>query len=269
MNTSEFDAEFDVLYNNITSNQAPGLNRYEKSVFLTKAQNQLLPEYFNFRVDSTDGGFDNSEERQIDFSRIIRTESLSDISLPAGYVRIDHRSSIFRVECDVLFVLNEFLDIVSPAKGSWNAPVDDVQTQPNESPVTSPSIQTTLSIVPLSYNEYSRLMRKPYKFPPKGQAWRLINGSDTGINSRCFEIIAKDVAGKELSYRIRYVRRPCPIILEDLTNLGVSIDNKTAVTECELPEEIHHKILERAVTLAKISWQGATMTQAAAAAASK
>lgn len=37
MTLQEFSDEFDVLYNNITSNQAPGLNEYEKSVFLTKA----------------------------------------------------------------------------------------------------------------------------------------------------------------------------------------------------------------------------------------
>ena len=37
MNHTEFSNEFDVLYNNIMSNAAPGLNEYEKSVFLTKA----------------------------------------------------------------------------------------------------------------------------------------------------------------------------------------------------------------------------------------
>lgn len=38
--------EFDILYNNITSNQAPGLNVYEKSLFLTKAQDELIKNYF-------------------------------------------------------------------------------------------------------------------------------------------------------------------------------------------------------------------------------
>lgn len=33
----EFSNEFDVLYNNISSNQAPGLDQYEKSVFFTRA----------------------------------------------------------------------------------------------------------------------------------------------------------------------------------------------------------------------------------------
>ena len=34
MTIQEFSTEFDVLYNNVTSNQAPGLNEYEKSLFL-------------------------------------------------------------------------------------------------------------------------------------------------------------------------------------------------------------------------------------------
>ena len=37
MTTQEFSDQFDVLYNNIGSDQAPGINEYEKSVFLTKA----------------------------------------------------------------------------------------------------------------------------------------------------------------------------------------------------------------------------------------
>ena len=42
MDIKEFSAEFDILYNNITSNIAPGLTEYEKSVFLTQAQEQLV-----------------------------------------------------------------------------------------------------------------------------------------------------------------------------------------------------------------------------------
>ena len=241
MTTQEFDTEFDVLYNNITSNQAPGLNGYEKSVFLTKAENQLLPEFFNHRTD-INGGFDGNEERQIDFNGLIVTESLSDIGSPIDYVRIDPRSFIYRASNNVVFILNEFLDVVPIGSGITN----------------------TLTVIPLSYIEYSRLMKKPYKYPPKGQAWRLLNG-DNARNSKCVEIVAKDIAGNNLTYRVRYVRKPKPIILEDLTDLGVSIEGLTSVTECELPEETHHKILERAVTLAKIAWQGTTMTQTALA----
>ena len=46
MTANEFSQEFDILYNNIASNQAPGLTEYEKSVFLTKAQDEIIKNYF-------------------------------------------------------------------------------------------------------------------------------------------------------------------------------------------------------------------------------
>ena len=46
MDTIEASREFDLIYNNISSNQAPGLDDYEKSIFLTKAQNQLISSLF-------------------------------------------------------------------------------------------------------------------------------------------------------------------------------------------------------------------------------
>jgi hypothetical protein len=46
MEPQEFSDTFDVLFNNVTSNQAPGLNEYEKSIFLTKAQDELIKNFF-------------------------------------------------------------------------------------------------------------------------------------------------------------------------------------------------------------------------------
>lgn len=79
------DNIFDVLYNNVTSNQAPGLNAYEKSVFLTKGQNEILKNYFNpkSKGNITQDGFDGSAKRQVDFSTLIHTwskESDFDVS---------------------------------------------------------------------------------------------------------------------------------------------------------------------------------------------
>lgn len=73
MTNKEFSNEFDVLYNNITSNQAPGLDEYEKSVFLTKAQDEIIKAYFNPKTNKVQEGFDENEKRQIDFSMIMRS----------------------------------------------------------------------------------------------------------------------------------------------------------------------------------------------------
>lgn len=78
MTNTEFSNEFDVLYNNITSNQAPGLDEYEKSVFLTKAQDEVIKSYFSPELNKSQRGFDGSERRQIDFSMILTTKQYED-----------------------------------------------------------------------------------------------------------------------------------------------------------------------------------------------
>jgi hypothetical protein len=55
MTASEFEREFDILYNNITSNSAPSIDAYEKSVFLTKAQEEIVTALY-------DGTFEGSEK---------------------------------------------------------------------------------------------------------------------------------------------------------------------------------------------------------------
>ena len=77
---NEFSNEFDVLYNNITSNQAPGLDEYEKSVFLTKAQDEIVKAYFNPKTNKVQEGFDGNERRQIDFSMIMRSAIYDKVS---------------------------------------------------------------------------------------------------------------------------------------------------------------------------------------------
>ena len=149
MITQEFSDQFDILWNNVTSNQAPGLNEYEKSVFLTKAQSQLVKEYFNNRVDAVGGGFDGSQKRQYDFSGLIRTESLYNINTYAdritGTEKLDRRSLVF------LFPQNYFLAV--------NEIISDDRWQ--------------YAVIPLDYAEYQRLMMKPYSLPVKRAAWRL------------------------------------------------------------------------------------------------
>ena len=348
MKVPEFSTEFDILYNNITSNQAPGLNEYEKSVFLTKAQSQLLTEFFNNRTDGFGGGFDGSQKRQYDFSSIIQTKILSETIVPS---KVDARSKAYLFPSDYFLSVNE---VIKDNKYQY-------------------------SVIPISYAEYQTLMLKPYNFPVKRAAWRLftskqdvpetpivfedtlfiwpnteavmrvyqsgttykhlllkvVDGSSSASSSTsedtliitiglvtvnactswealCAELNnisattnmtfsvdsapqgdlseltsgtiysgdfsiktsgsqpVAEVIGKfdknNSVYTIRYIKKPNPIILDDLTNYGVdlSINGRTLVTECELPEETHHEILERAVTLAKIAWAGGTITQAAA-----
>ena len=96
MSIREFSDQFDVLYNNITSNQAPGLTEYEKSVFLTKAQDEIIKNYFtaNSKGNNIQQGFDDSAKRQADFSALMTTHSKTAETDISSIERLDQRSQI-------------------------------------------------------------------------------------------------------------------------------------------------------------------------------
>lgn len=228
MTSTEFSNQFDVLYNNITSNQAPGLNEYEKSVFLTKAQDEIIKNYFNPKSNRKQDGYDDTPKRQIDFSSI--TVSYNTTSFASAMFDGHRNTQSVMLPADAMMMVNEAVD------------------------VTRDGNTVTLVVVPISYDNYDTLMNKPFKRPLKSQAWRII--SATGGQS---DIIVgpNDTIDK---YYGRYIKKPHPILTGPLD--GLSINGYTygtganACSGCELDESVHDEILQRAVELAKIAWQG-------------
>ena len=55
---------------------------------------------------------------------------------------------------------------------------------------------------------------------------------------------------------MRYIRKPKPIILSDISSYGFTIDGLSDVSECELNPILHSEILSRAVELAKAYYEG-------------
>lgn len=162
----------------------------------------------------------------------------------------DGSQTILRDTTDVLFILNERLIVRTVIK-------------------TSPSKEyksRDYVIVPINYKEYDREMSKPYAQPLKKQAWRLFQNSAVGfdINS---ELIPRwnikekgngnSVGDIQFVYKIRYVKRPRPIILEDLPN-DLEIDGENLESSCELNPIIHMDILNKAVELALATRGGGT-----------
>lgn len=223
MTTTEFSNQFDVLYNNISSNAAPGVNEYEKSVLLTKAQNEIIKNYFNPKGNKYQEGFDSSAKRQIDFSELSTTAKITSGTTGTSY---DKRGKLYALPEKLMIIIQES---ITTNNGDFQ-------------------------VIPIKFDEYMRLMSKPYKEPFKWQAWRLITDSSDGINVE----IVPHYNDTIISYNIRYVRRPNPIILVDLsTEYGdLTIDGMSTVSECELNEEIHEEILQRAVELAKSAYIG-------------
>jgi hypothetical protein len=201
------------------------LNTHEKSLFLTKGQDEVVKNYFtpNSKGNTTGQGFDDSSKRQADFSTLMKVASCQVASAP---YKIDRRSSVFTYPNDVFIVINETVKVGTNYK----------------------------QVIPLRYDEYTRLMSKPYKRPLKNQVWRLMNsGTVSGSTAtKTVEVIAGP--GDSISsYSIRYVRTPKPIIVGNLD--GLTIDGESAVSSgCEIDPILHEDILQRAVELAKVAW---------------
>ncbi len=362
MTNAEFSNEFDVLYNSITSNQAPGLDEYEKSVFLTKAQDEIVKSYFNPRSNKTQEGFDGNEKRQIDFSMIMRSHAYSKITaiarpdlfestiseddtkvgtigtitgissaLKKPYNIYDSQVSIITkpgasIDYEIKYIPKidiidnklpyqiivsnaskyensidrNIFDVYSGQVVENNITYDTIIADPfttsffdlrdNTKAITLSSdilmfvneyVEVTrngntvrLTVLPINYMEYSRLMSKPYKRPLKNQAWRLLDNSD-GTKKAELVVGPIDTITK---YVTRYVKRPRAIILDVLSD-GTSLDGYVGadaegnpVTDlskatqgitCELDPILHHEILQRAVELAKAAYAGDLQSQVA------
>lgn len=273
MTNEEFSTQFDVLYNNITSNQAPGLNEYEKSVFLTKAQDEIVKSYFSPETNPQGKGFDNTQRRQVDFSMLMVTVEQNPTTV-TSYTQFDPRSLLYYMPQDIFFIVNEQL-VLQHMDASIQA-------------TNKTKLVGIRQVIPISYLDYTRMMSKPYKEPLKYQAWRIITGINAQNNdsnaenlntSFIAEIICR-TSDRNLTYigpvgrggapteeevpkiyKIRYVKRPTPIVLETFEEIlgeDLSINGINTKTECQLDPILHQEILERAVTLAKIAWQGGT-----------
>lgn len=226
MTNSEFSNEFDILYNNITSNQAPGLDAYEKSVFLTKAQEDIVLAYYAGKNESGDY-FEGSEEvRQYLYTLIQDTEPqrLQDVE---DY-GISNNSKFFQVKgIDYLYILSEYIQVK----------VDENTTR-------------KVKVIPVTADEFLRIESNPFRGPSKSRVLRL----DVSIPSkegRIQELITTETID---TYRARVLRRPTPIIVGDLGGLTINELEYNKDRECELPDSLHRKILDRAVFLAKASF---------------
>lgn len=214
MTIKEFSEEFDVLYNNITSNQAPGLDEYEKSIFLTQAQADIVRKYFDPKSNKVQEGFDGSIKRQYDFSSLIKTKELTLLAqvlgsnIPNKPILLSNDSIPYLSPNKVFLIVNEML----------------IDNKTNE----------RYMIVPLSYKEYFVYKSKPYGKPLKRQAWRLIT-NDASYLSRIgyyynnnLTIWFISIASKPITLNVNYTSTSqAPIIKDSDDKITITLNVKS------------------------------------------
>lgn len=230
MTTKEFSDQFDILLNSYYQQGQFGdigkqniiLDEYEKSIFLTQAQEEIIKSYYEGQYSQYQ--FDSTEQIKRAMSSLIKESFLQ-----GEYKNSDHISSnsyIYNLPMDhkVWYIIYESLQI------------DDGEVIP---------------VIPVTYDEWHKIKRNPFRGPSNFRAIRLDYGKDT-INDleQVILVTNKIIDTQNSNYTISYISKPSPIILEDLTNSNLSINGVSTKSECSLHPSIHSLILNRAVKLA-------------------
>lgn len=227
MTTEEFSNEFDTLLNSYSTIEAFGktpstieLDEYEKSVFLTNAQEEIVIGMYNSKNPFGDS-FERTEEIRRYLSDLIKTYTTTDKKV--GYTGLSKSSVFFELPPDLWFITYESVNLKDDGLGCMSG--EDI------------------SVIPITQDKYHRIRKNPFRGTNERRALRL------DLSDKVVEIVSKYNVE---SYLVRYLSRPAPIILTDLTD-SLSINGISVKTECELNPVIHRAILERAVKLAIMS----------------
>lgn len=231
MQIEDFSNGFDLLLNSYatpfmfgeesTSSTRPTitLDEYEKSFFLTKAQEDLALELYNGK-NAYGEAFENTEEQRRYLSNLVMEEELEPISGTSGVpLGVDSKSKFFTLPEDLWFITYE------AAKATGVGRCNRTQY---------------MDVYPVTQDEYHKIKRNPFRGANGRRALRL------DLADNVIEIVCKY---QVISYYVRYLKKLKPIILVDLPD-NLNINGISYQSECMLHESLHQKILERAVMLA-------------------
>ena len=219
MTTQEFSNEFEILYNNIMSNSAPGLNEYEKSIFLTQAQEALVLDIYRGKFD--ENSFESTEEVSDYINTLVRQSKITDTVEGNG---ISTNSVFYQLPNDIWFITYESVILRDNNLDCKNG--------------------QEVIVKPITQDEYYSISKNPFRGANDRRVLRLLSDNKA-------ELISKY---RIESYLIRYLSKPEPIILDNLSTYGVTINGKSKITECKLNPAVHRILLNRAVQLAKSIW---------------
>ena len=223
MTCGEFSLEFDLLYNNIMSNKAPGLSEYEKSLFLTQAQESIVLDIYSGKYGDS---FERTEETTSYLNQLLKQRTYDSGEFTEGN-KLDTRSVFIALPEDIWFKTGEIAYIIDDF---YKCNVDGLRE---------------VMVFPVTQDTLVRTKRRPFRGPNERRILRL----DSGKNQ--VELISNY---KIHSYTVRYLSRPEPIILKELPQ-GLTIGGKSSPQTCLLNTAIHKAILSKAVLIAKSSWE--------------
>ena len=228
MNVEQFSNEFDTLVNAYARSIPFGedaspidirVDEYEKSLFLTKAQKELVIDYYSGQ-NAYNLSFEEKEIIREALDTLVKTITPEPVENVSEHIMDNKQKTFYRLPADLLYIIFEevkFSSYLSGCKGGYTA-----------------------LVVPSTHDEVWHRLQNPFRGPNNKRVLRL------NAENNLVELISDYPIG---SYLLRYVEEPKPIILTDLPD-GLSIEGISTKTECAMPSILHHKILDVAIRMA-------------------
>lgn len=226
MTTEEFSNAFDTLINSYAQKAQFGdrdskrdivLDEYEKSLFLTEAQEDIVTSLYSGKNESTES-FEMSEELRRYLSNLVAEKTLYPIvNISGNPVGMDSNSKFFTLPSELWYITFESVTVDNHKCGV-----------------------TTMDVIPVRQDEYLKIRKNPFRGANKRRALRF------DLSNGVIEIVCKY---NVTNYYVRYLKRLSPIILIDLPD-KLTINSESSKMTCRLHEALHQRILKRAVLLA-------------------
>ena len=262
MSIEEFSDQFDTSLNSHSTQYSLGdqiphaditLDEYEKSLFLTQAQDEIVINLYNGK-NSYGESFESSEEMRRYLDSLVKTKKYTSediiryteesieqdeepIEKPIKVLPVNSNSIFFKLPEDIAFITYEQVTFADKSLGCYDGEVADVY--------------------PVTQDEYNRIIKNPFRGPTKYRVLRMDTGAFEEVDytkdiqqPTMVELVSKFNIGQ---YLIKYLAKPSPIILVDLQDTPLKIKGRNEQTPCKLNDIFHKIILERAVQLALIS----------------
>lgn len=226
----EWLEQFNLLYDNITSGQAPGLTNEEICTFLTQAQDQIVDGIYSGNLIT--GGYETDERAR---------EILAPLN---QYIRVEGSVAVGDT------IPEDDLEYYGYKKIRVNLDADD--NDKSYERIRYKTVQyfsyddKTYQVIPIKRDDLLRTLPNPFR---GGNRFRVItiDGEESTEDNRVVDLFYKfkgdDFDTSKVVYTMHYIRNPKPFTTVE-TAIG-----------CELPEEIHNTILTTAVNLAKAVWK--------------
>jgi hypothetical protein len=231
----EFIDAFDINYDRVASNIAPGYSTADKLHFINKAQEELLLRYYDDKEKALVGSFDSSEKIKVFLSNIIKPYEVHTTYFDSA---TNKRNGIYiELPSDFLFCLLERTYFIN------GTDVENIWTKP------------------VTYDEYNMNKYNPYKQPDKEFVfWRFQIGKltldKTTTTKKVYTSTGTTPTSTTFPLPDNKTGKFCEIIGDGSEIQGYYMNylkTPVAITASvcsELPEIVHNKIIDIAVRLA-------------------